>query len=88
MPKSKKAQTKEEAILPLSEQLQRLQAPKNNGRGVACIRGVCSDLSFGDRKGAMMLVAHDWDKIANYPDIAKFLKDNQLADPDNYVHEA
>lgn len=85
MSKSKKQQNKEEATLPLSEQLYRLQMPKNNGRGVCCVRDVCMYLTSGDRQKAMAVVRNEWDKISSYPDIANWLKRHELAEPNAYV---
>ncbi len=73
--------------MPLSEQLFKLQKDKNNGRGVSCVRDVCNYLIFGDRVKAKAVVTNDWDKIANYPDIAQFLKDNELAEKDAYINK-
>jgi hypothetical protein len=87
MAKSKKAEQKENAILPLSDQLRKLQAPKNDGRGVCCIREISYHLGSGRRDMAIAAVRNEWDKIANYPDIAEWLKKHELADQDAYVNK-
>lgn len=71
----------------LSRQLMLLQAKENNGRGITCVRSIASDLERGDIHGAKAIAHHDWDKIANYPDIAKWLKQNQIAEESWYVNE-
>lgn len=86
MGKSKKEKEKENKVLPLSEQLKRLQESKNNGRGVSCVRQICFYLRENKLDDAKAIVNTDWDKIANYPDIANLLMDNKLAPTGSYVN--
>jgi hypothetical protein len=65
----------------LNEQLYALQCPKNEGRGVSCVRSIVSEISRGDTEGAKTITSIEWDKIRSYPDIAQWLKNNGFADP-------
>jgi hypothetical protein len=62
-----------------------LQEKENDGRGVTCVRDIVNNLIRKDINGAKMLTDHDWDKVANYPAIAQWLKDHGFADANAYV---
>ncbi len=83
--KLKEKQHQEQSLLPNSAILFKLQEPKNNGRGVSCVRDIYTYLVLGDMGKAKAVVNNEWDKISSYPDIAQWLKDHELADKNNYV---
>ena len=68
------------------EALKALEAIQNDGRGVTTVRGIIIDLERGKLADAKAGIAHDWDKIANYPDIARWFKENGLAEKSWYVN--
>ena len=65
----------------LAEQLDNLQKPKNNNRGVSCIRGLCMYLMQDDLNAAKAVCNNEWDKISSYSDIAQVIVDNGLFVP-------
>lgn len=65
-----------------ADPLRWMQSVENNGRGVSCVRSICSCLDGNDFDGAKAITHNEWDKIRNYPNIAQWLKDNELADKD------
>lgn len=71
----------------ISNNLFEMQQVKNQGRGVSCIRSVCTYLDLGKVEEAKCIIQHDWDKISNYGDIANFLKNVMLAERSWYVTE-
>ena len=54
--------------------LNHLQSLENKGMGVSAIRGTCVSLFRGDFEGAKQGIKTDWDKIRNYPLIARTIK--------------
>lgn len=62
----------------IAEQLTSLQAVKNGGRGVSCVRGVVSELERGDLTGALAIINNESDKIRSYDDIVAVLRDAGL----------
>lgn len=71
----------------ISSYLFEMQQNKNQGRGVSCIRSVCTYLDLGKIHDAKLIIEHDWDKISNYKDIAEFLKNVMLAQRSWYVSD-
>ena len=57
----------------VASMLDRLQAEKNDGRGVSCVRSIVAFLKHGDVESAQAVLVNEGDKIRNYPDIEKFL---------------
>lgn len=57
------------------EHLFEMQSRENNGRGVQAVRNICHDLSRNDLRGAQAAFNNDFDKIRNYPEIAKWLNE-------------
>lgn len=70
----------------LGDELHELQKPHNNGRGVSCVRGLVADIHRGDYTGAYAAATHDWDKIANYRDIAEWLKNNKIVPDEEHYY--
>lgn len=58
----------------LSKRLDKLQAKKNDGRGVSCVRAIVSELSRGDVCGALAVTSNESDKIRGYKDIVRVLR--------------
>jgi hypothetical protein len=58
----------------LAVELFEIQAQHNDGRGISCVRGVCSELERGQLTRAKATVDHDSDKISSYPDVVEVLK--------------
>lgn len=55
-------------------ELDELQKKENDGNGVSCVRNALSYLKRGDFESARVVCSTDWDKIRNYPDLAKALE--------------
>lgn len=64
----------------IADELEALQAEKNDGRGVSCVRAVVFDLRREKVESAQRTARGDWDKIRNYPDIADFMIDHLLGE--------
>ena len=58
----------------LEVELDKLQAKKNDGRGVSCVRAIVSELSRGDVCGALAVTSNESDKIRGYKDIVRVLR--------------
>lgn len=58
----------------LALELFAIQAQHNNGRGISCVRGVCSELERGQIDSARAIVNTDSDKMRSYPDVVAVLK--------------
>lgn len=58
----------------LAVELFELQAQHNDGRGISCVRGVCSELERGQIDGARAIVNNESDKMRSYPDVVAVLK--------------
>lgn len=58
--------------------LKALEASKNGGRGVTCVRDIISFLNLGRVELAKEVCNWDRDKIRNYQDIARLLVDEGL----------
>ena len=52
-----------------------LQQSKNNGRGVSCVQTFILYLRMNDIKSALAVFNNESDKIRNYEDIDKMIKD-------------
>ncbi len=65
------------------EQLDKLQASKNQGRGVGCVQTLIVYLRMGDLKRAKACFFNEYDKISSNPDIKELLLDILgIEDPD------
>lgn len=70
----------------IADELETLQAEKNSGRGVSCVRTAVVYLRRGDVEKAVACCHNEWDKIRSYPDIADFVIDHVLGEnPDKVV---
>jgi len=58
-----------------SDNIQRVQSEKNEGRGVSCVRSALTYFKDGKAKEATLVCIHDNDKIRNYPDLQLMLFD-------------
>jgi len=58
------------------EELNNLQSKENNGRGVSCINSIISCLVREDIEAAKRVYQSEGDKIAQYPEIQKWMLDN------------
>ncbi|CAN5160439.1 hypothetical protein BH11CYA1_BH11CYA1_07890 [soil metagenome] len=58
----------------LAVELFNIQAQHNNGRGISCVRGLCSELEREQIAGAKAFINTDSDKMRNYPDVVAVLK--------------
>lgn len=58
----------------LAAELFELQAQHNDGRGISCVRSVCSYLERGQLSSAKAVVNNESDKISSYPDVVAALK--------------
>lgn len=59
----------------LAAKLRTLQAVKNDGRGVSCVRTIVSELERGDLTGALAVTNNESDKIRSYMDIVQVLRE-------------
>ena len=64
----------------IADELETLQADKNGGRGVMCVRYIVNDLRRGNVEKAVSGARFDWDKIRSYPDIADFVIDHVIGE--------
>ena len=60
----------------LAIKLHGLQAYENGGRGVHCVRTICTYLQLGDTSSAIAVARNESDKIRNYPKIEAILCQN------------
>jgi hypothetical protein len=58
----------------LADNLDKLQASKNDGRGISCVRTLVMYLRRGDIESAKAVCLNEGDKIRNYPDIKELLE--------------
>ena len=58
----------------LAAELFQIQSQHNDGRGVSCVRGVCSELERGRVDSALAIINCDSDKMRNYPDVVAVLR--------------
>lgn len=65
--------------------LNRLQALKNNSRGISCVQTILSYLEQGEIDCACAVAANEWDKISAYQDIAELLVLTGVYTPINFV---
>lgn len=68
----------------LADELENLQADKNEGRGVTVVRSIAGLLRSGNIQEAKALASHDHDKIRNYPDIENVLRQKLFDGEDVY----
>lgn len=59
----------------LADELNEMQSKENDGRGITVIRSVITWLRAGKIFEAKLEASHDHDKIRNYPEIEKLLKE-------------
>lgn len=64
----------------LSQQLFRMQADCNDGRGICCVRTACLYLERGEWSSARAVCANEGDKMRSYPAIWQFLLQHGLRD--------
>ena len=83
-----KAEARTSEIKYIANTLSMVQITYNEGRGIACIREAVFWLERGEEKKAKLVIEHDWDKIANYPAIANYLKDQRLAKKTWYINKS
>jgi hypothetical protein len=57
----------------MASELLELQAKENDGRGVSCVRSVCTFLSMGRLDLAENVAQIDFDKVRNYPRLATWI---------------
>ena len=55
------------------EKLDKMQAEKNSGRGISCVRQIVAFLRSDDERSAKATAQWDHDKIRSYPDIHSYL---------------
>lgn len=59
----------------VADELDVLQAGKNDGRGISCIRTIIMYLRQGDIKSAICVRRNEGDKTRSYPDVEKYLNE-------------
>jgi len=59
----------------IGDRLWDLQAPLNDGRGVSCVRSLCTYLRRHDIDAAQAVADNESDKLSNYPTIVDVLKE-------------
>jgi hypothetical protein len=69
-------QTKDWSIT--TQELDELQKKENNGNGVSCVKSALVYLRMGDVETARAVCTTDWDKIREYPDLAKSLEEKLM----------
>lgn len=61
-----------------ADELDRLQALENEGRGVSCVRTLAFHLRRGEIELAKAVAENEGDKIRNYPSIKQYLIEQGL----------
>lgn len=64
----------------LADQLDKMQAEKNKGIGVSCVREIVAYLRMGHIQSARAVAFTDGDKIENYPDIKQLLAEHGMVE--------
>lgn len=59
----------------IADELEQLQADKNDGRGISCVQTIITYLKRGDLKNARNVCFNEADKISSHEDIRDFLKE-------------
>ena len=67
-------------------ELIRVEALQNEGRGVCCVKSIITFLQKGRNEYALNMFIHDHDKILNYPELIKILVP-MLKVPLNYLYQ-
>lgn len=62
------------------QQLRKLEAQSNGGRGVSCVRGIIKSIEQGDIRGALVWYQLDSDKLREYPELKAHMRIT-LGDP-------
>jgi hypothetical protein len=62
----------------MSQELYDLQATKNKGLGISCVRQLCDYLYMGDVGKAKTIVQTECDKMREYQEIWQYLLDHGL----------
>ena len=75
----------EQKYLDLANKLEELQAGKNNGMGVRCVRNIAAKLRVGNIDDARFICINEGDKIINYPDISEPIREG-LFDGESYPY--
>lgn len=57
------------------DELDRLQAAHNDGRGISCVRSILIYLREGDIESAITIRCTEGDKIRQYKDVKDFLRE-------------
>ena len=71
---------KHQYTIAIGYELLALGEKHNDGCGVSCVRQIAAELIRNDFKGAKAIAHTDWDKIRNYEDVERFLKQNRIAE--------
>lgn len=58
----------------IADELNKMQAMENDGRGVSCVQTVIVYLRLGDLGSAKAVCNNEGDKIRNYPKIKEYIK--------------
>lgn len=69
----------------VADALDKLQASKNDGRGVNCVKDVVTFLRAGRINEAKAIATHDGDKISSYSDIESVIR-KELFDGESYPY--
>jgi hypothetical protein len=56
------------------KKLDQIQALKNDGRGISCVRAILFHLQRGEGRAAQTVFLTESDKIRSYPDVEKLVK--------------
>lgn len=64
----------------IAEQLDEMQKPKNDGRGVCCVDYIVKYIRWNDIAGAIAICWNESDKIRGYNDIREFLRSTLMKD--------
>lgn len=59
--------------LKVADELDALQAGKNDGRGISCVRTIIMYLRMGNITSAIAVRKIEGDKTRSYPDVEKYL---------------
>jgi len=78
---NKALDAEKERLFKIGEELDAMQASKNEGRGVSAVRTVVFYLKQGDWESAKTVAEHDNDKIRYHPEIRQWMLGKDILKP-------
>lgn len=76
--------TERENLASIADELEKMQAIENEGRGISCVKTVIIYLRLGDLTKAKAVCDNEGDKIGNYPEIKEYIKKTLFKDDEKH----